>query len=155
QALTAFTDIVENPWGPMDEVRQVPDPQARFTIPGNGDEPDFHAVICDSRVDQTTPWDCCGRSFFRAALDDLKAETGLTIFASFEHEFLLSGPDFQPSAPFSIAAARQQNRFLTDLEAALSATGVTTYTIEPEYGVGQYEVACAPETGICAADACL
>ncbi len=155
QALTAFTDIVDNPWGPMDEVRQVPDPAATFTIPGNGDEPDFHAVICDSKVDEQTPWDCCGRSFLRAALDDLKAEAGVTIFASFEHEFLLTGPGFQGATPFSMTAARQQNRFLTDLEAALTATGVTTYTIEPEYGVGQYEVACAPETGVRAADACL
>ncbi|MEQ1941621.1 glutamine synthetase family protein [Mesorhizobium sp. VNQ89] len=155
QALTAFTDIVDNPWGPMDEVRQVPDPAAKFTIPGSGDEPDLHAVICDSKVDEQTPWDCCGRSFLRAALDDLKAEAGVTIFASFEHEFLLTGPDFRPATPFSMTAARQQNRFLTDLEAALTATGVTTYTIEPEYGVGQYEVACAPETGVRAADACL
>lgn len=155
QALTAFGNIVDNPWGPMDEVRQVPDPQAKFTIPGNGELPDFNAVICDSKVDGKTPWDCCGRSFYRAALDELRAETGLTVFASFEHEFSVSGPDFSPAAPFSIAAARQQNRFLTELEAALTATGVTTYTIEPEYGLGQYEVACAPETGLRAADACL
>jgi len=155
QALTAFTDIVDNPWGPMDEVRQVPDPSATFTIPGSGEEPDFHAVICDSMVDERTPWNCCGRSFLRAALDDLKSEAGVTIFASFEHEFLLTGPGFQGATPFSMTAARQQNRFLTDLEATLTATGVTTYTIEPEYGVGQYEVACAPETGMRAADACL
>lgn len=155
QALTAFGNIVDNPWGPMDEVRQVPDPRAAFTIPGDGDIPDFNAVICDSRIDERTPWTCCGRSFFRAALEALEAETGLATYASFEHEFSVSGPDFEPSAPFSIAAVRQQNRFLTELEAALTATGVTPYTIEPEYGLGQYEVACAPELGVKAADACL
>jgi glutamine synthetase len=155
QALTAFGNIVDNPWGPMDEVRQVPDAATKFTIPGTDGLPDFNAVICNSMIDEKTPWDCCGRSFYRAALDDLFSETGLTIFASFEHEFSLSGPNFMPADPFSIGAARQQNRFLTDLESALSATGVTTYTIEPEYGLGQYEVACAPETGVRAADACL
>jgi glutamine synthetase len=106
-------------------------------------------------ADPQTPWDCCGRSFFARALADLLAETGLTIAASFEHEFSLTGPGFVPSLGFSLAAARQKNDYLTDLEAALTGAGVTTYTIEPEYGSGQYEVACAPETGLRAADACL
>lgn len=155
QALTAFDGIVDNPWGPMDEVRQIPDPAARFTIPASHGMPDFHAVICDSKAGPDTDWGACARSFYRAALADLAAETGLTIHASFEHEFALSGPGFTPSSGFSLAAAQQQNAFLTALESALTATGVTTYTLEPEYGVGQYEVACAPETGLRAADACL
>ena len=155
QALTPFGGIVDNPWGPMDEVRQIPDPEAGFTIPASHGEPPFHAVICDSRIDPDTPWPTCGRSFYRAALAALKAETGLTVFASFEHEFSLSGADFTPAACFSMAAAREQNGFLTDLEAALTATGVTTYTVEPEFGAGQYEVACAPATGLRAADTCL
>ena len=155
QALTAFNNIVDNPWGPMDEVRQIPDPAAGFTIPASHGLPDFNAMLCDSKQDPSTEWGCCVRSFYRAALADLVAETGLTIFASFEHEFSVSGPGFTPSAGFSIAAVQQKNDFLTALEAALTATGVTTYTIEPEYGVGQYEVACAPETGVRAADACV
>ena len=155
QALTAFGNIVDNSWGPVDEVRQIPDAQTAFTITGDDETPDFHAIICDSKVDEQTPWTCCGRSFLRSALDVLKVETGLTICASFEHEFSLSGKAFKPAAPFSIAAAQQQNRFLTELETALSAAGVTPYSIEPEYGLGQYEAACAPEVGIKAADACL
>lgn len=155
QALTAFDSIVDNPWGPMDEVRQIPDPDATFTIPASHGMPDFHAVLCDSKQDPETPWGCCARSFYRAALDDLLAETGLSVFASFEHEFSVTGPGFVPSSGFSIAAVQQKNDFLTALEAALTATGVTTYTIEPEYGVGQYEVACAPETGLRAADVCV
>lgn len=155
QALTAFGNIVDNSWGPMDEVRQIPDPAAHFTIPGTADLPEFRAVICNSMSDPATPWDCCGRSFLSGALADLMAETGLTICASFEHEFCLSGPGYEPSLGFSLAAVRQKHAYLTDLEAALTGAGVTTYTIEPEYGSGQYEVACAPEVGLRAADACL
>lgn len=155
QALTAFGTIVDNPWGPMDEVRQIPDPATRFTIPASHGMPDFHAVLCDSKHDPDTDWGSCPRSFYRAALADLRAETGLAIHASFEHEFSLSGPGFAPSQGFSIAAVQQRNDVLTAIEAALTATGVTTYTIEPEYGTGQYEVACTPETGIRAADACV
>lgn len=155
QALTAFDNIVDNPWGPMDEVRQIPDPGATFTIPASHGMPDFNAVLCDSKQDPETDWGACVRSFYRAALTDLFTETGLTIFASFEHEFSVSGPGFTPSSGFSIAAVQQKNDFLTALEAALTATGVTTYAIEPEFGVGQYEVACAPETGLRAADVCV
>lgn len=155
QALTAFGNIVDNSWGPMDEVRQIPDRAAHFTIPGKGDLPDFNAVICNSMAEPGMPWACCGRSFLASALAELETETGLTIFASFEHEYSLTGRDFVPSSPFSIAAARQKNDYLTELEAALTTAGVTTYTLEPEYGSGQYEVACAPEMGMRAADACL
>jgi glutamine synthetase len=155
QALTAFGNIVDNPWGPMDEVRQIPDPAAHFTIPGTGGLPDFNAVICNSMATPDIPWECCGRSFLASALADLTAQTGLTILASFEHEFSLAGPGYVPSLGFSLAAARQKNDYLTHLEAALTAAGVTTYTIEPEYGSAQYEVACAPEPGLRAADACL
>jgi len=155
QAITAFGSIVDNPWGPMDEARQVPDPSTRFTIPASADMPDFHGVICDSLLDDGSPWPCAPRSFYRAALAALEAETGLTLMASFEHEFSVTGPDFTPSAGFSISAVFQQNRFLTELEAALTHAGVTTYTIEPEYGAGQYEVACAPEVGLKAADVCV
>jgi glutamine synthetase len=155
QALTAFGNIVDNPWGPMDEARQVPDPATVFTIPASGDAPDFHAVICDSLLEDGSPWPCAPRSFYRSALDALQAETGLSLMASFEHEFSVTGADFTPSAPFSIGAVLQQNRFLTELESALTHAGVKTYTVEPEYGVGQYEVACAPETGLKAGDVCV
>lgn len=155
QALTAFGGIVDNPWGPMDEVRQIPDPATRFSIPASHGMPEFHAMLCDSKADPDTGWGSCVRSFYRAALADLSTETGLAIFASFEHEFSVSGPAFAPSQGFSVAAVQQRNDLLTALEAALTAAGVTTYTIEPEYGAGQYEVACTPETGMRAADACV
>lgn len=155
QALTPFTDIVDNPWGPMDEVRQVADPSTFFTISGDGQTPAFNGVICDSQNTDGTDWECCGRSYFRAALADLKREAGLSIYASFEHEFSVTGEEFSPSTPFSIEAARQQNRFLTDLEQALHESGVSVSTIEPEFGLGQYEVACIPEVGMAAADKCL
>lgn len=155
QALTPFEDIVENPWGPMDEARQIPDLETRFEIPGDSENPAVSAVICNSMKTPEEAWDCCGRSFFKDALDQLWEETGLTLVASFEHEFSIEAEGFAPQTPFSFAAARAQHGFLVDLEAALTATGVTTYTIEPEYGLAQYEVACAPEQGLRAADVCL
>ncbi len=153
QALTAFDSIVDNPWGPMDEARQIPDMASRFDyegIPGAG----WSAVICDSRASVTEDWDCCPRGFYRRALEALRAETGLSFCASFEHEFTLEASS-PVEAGFSFAAARRGNGFLRACCAALRAAGVTPESLEPEYGASQYEIACAPEIGVAAADAAL
>ncbi|WP_158967223.1 type I glutamate--ammonia ligase [Chachezhania sediminis] len=155
QALTAFGSIVDNPWGPMDEVRQVPDMEAQFTLPPSRGHGAFRAVICDTSTSDGALWDCCGRGFLRKALDALKAETGLTLMASFEHEFLLTGEGYVPSPGFTLAAAMQKSEFLDDLNTALSHAGVRPATLEPEYGDGQYEVSCKPDIGLRAADTCL
>jgi glutamine synthetase len=155
QAMTPFEHLAYNPWGPVDEVRQIPDPETRFTIPASGEHPAIHAVLCDSRPSPGEDWSACVRTFCRKAIADLKAETGLDLISAFELEFLLHGPDFEPEAPFSFTAARVQHGFLTDLEALLSGAGVAPETVEPEYGVGQYEISCAPQGALKAADTAL
>jgi len=155
QALTPFEDIVDNPWGPMDEVRQVPDLGTCFTLPGDETHPALSAVICNSLTAEGEPWSCCGRSFLKAALDDLMSETGLSVMTAVEHEFSVEAPDFVPGTPFSLAAARQAHPFLLDLERSLTAVGAPPGTIEPEFGLGQYEVAGVPVEGLAGGDACL
>ena len=155
QAMTPFEHLADNPWGPVDEVRQIPDPTTRFTIPAAGEHPAIHAVICDSRPDLDEDWSACVRAFYRKALAELKAETGLDLVAAFEFEFLLEGPEFEPETPFSFDAAAAQHRLLSAVSRTLSATGYPPETVEPEYGVGQYEVSCAPETGMRAGDKAL
>lgn len=154
QALTPFEDIVENVWGPMDEARQIPDPSTLFTIPGDTANPPITAVICDSRTDVGRDWDCCTRTFYRQALADLKAQTGLDFVATFEHEFLITG-DYTTRTPFSFAAVRELQPVLLALEAALTTAGAPPETIEPEYGVGQYEISSPPRVGMAAADMAL
>lgn len=155
QALTPFTDIVDNPWGPMDEARQIPDMATRFTIPGDHDTPEINAVICDSRAAVDEPWDCCVRSFCADALAAFEDRTELTVTAAFEHEFSLSGDDAEPETPFSFAAARRRHGFLTDLERMLTAAGVPVETVEPEYGLSQYEVSSGPLPALRAGDIAL
>lgn len=155
QAMTPFEHLADNPWGPVDEVRQIPDPETRFEIPPADGHPAIHAVICDSRPAPGEDWDACVRNFCRRALADLKAETGLDLIAAFELEFLLEGPDFVTEAPFSFAAAAAQHGFLTALEEMLSAAGVAPEAVEPEYGRGQYEISCRPRVALKAADAAL
>ncbi|MBB3771411.1 glutamine synthetase [Angulomicrobium tetraedrale] len=154
QALTAFDSIVDNPWGPMDEVRQIPDPAAAFSFEGEVTGESWNAAICYSKRSVTEDWDCCTRTFYARALDALKAETGLTLAASFEHEFTLEA-ETPVERGFTFAAARRANLFLQDCGAALRAAGVVPESLEPEYGASQYEISCAPSLGVAAADAAL
>ena len=151
QALTPFADIAPNPWGPMAEVRQVPDLTTRTIVDFGAAEPAFDLVLCDSLNGDGSSWDCCTRSFLRIALDDFKAETGLELLAAFEHEFAVSG-DLPSGAPFSVEAARNAARLTSDISQALSAAKLTPETVEPEYGLRQYEVTVSPSRGIAAGD---
>ena len=99
-----------------------------------------------------SPWECCTRSFLIAALDDLKAETGFTLHSAYENEFLLTGGDRPWVSPFSLGSARQVAPFIDRLAAALQSVNVGLETVEPEYGLSQYEISCGPAPGITGAD---
>ena len=152
QALTPFEDIADNPWGPMLEVRQTPQPETAIRLDLWPDAGPFHVVLCDSNTNDGKNWECCTRGFMKAALADFEAETGLRFVAAFEHEFLLSGPDLPAGIPMSLDAMRLVAPFAGQLAEALITAGLEPETIEPEYGVNQYEVSVAPAIGTLGAD---
>jgi glutamine synthetase len=152
QALTPFGDIGPNPWGPMLEVRQTPVPETETRIDIWPDAPALHFFLCDARMADGSSWECCTRGFMLKALADFEHETGLQFIASFEHEFLLSGPGITPMSPFSLEAMRLMAPFIGDLTTALQEAEVGLETIEPEYGSNQFEVSCAPGIGAMAGD---
>jgi glutamine synthetase len=154
QALTPFEDIAPNPWGPMTEVRQTPVAGTETRIAIWDDAPAFHFALCDSMLGGKN-WDCCVRGFLKNALADLERETGLSIAAAFEHEFLLSGPGLDWIVPFSVEQMRAVAPLTADLARALTAADVGLETVEPEYGVLQYEISCAPARGVAAGDSAL
>jgi glutamine synthetase len=151
-ALTPFGDIAPNPWGPMLEVRQTPVPETETRIDIWPDAPAFHFFLCDAKMPDGASWECCTRGFMLKALSDFERETGLQFFASFEHEFLLSGPGINPMIPFSVEAMRLAAPFIGDLTKALQEAEVGLETVEPEYGVNQFEISCAPAIGAMAGD---
>ena len=152
QALTPFTEIAPNPWGPVAEVRQVPDPSAHVCLPAYEGRAPFDLYLCDSLNPDGTQWDCCTRGFARTALAALGEQSGLTFVGAFEHEFTLTATDFAPGPPFSVEALRVAPGFTADLADALTGAGLEPETVEPEYGYLQYEVTTAPATGLAAAD---
>ena len=152
QALTPFEDIADNPWGSMGEVRQTPVDDTRFRVALRPDHPPLHLVLCNSLMPDGTPWECCTRSFLARALDDFRDETRLELKIGYENEFTLMGEDIGWASPFSLDAVRRIAPFADLCTAALLDAGVGLETFEPEFGVGQFEVSCGPETGIAGAD---
>ncbi len=152
QALTPFDDIADNPWGPMLEVRQTPQPETAVRLDLWPGTPPFHILLCDSNTSDGLNWECCARGFMKSALAEFEAETGLCFTAAFEHEFLLSGPDLPKTTPFSLEAMRVVAGFTGALAPALMLAGLEPQTIEPEYGINQYEVSTAPAPGTMAGD---
>ena len=146
---------MDNPFGPCDEARQTPDPDARFTISGDPENPPVSGVICDSLTPPGAPWSCCVRGFLRSALADFEAETGLGVVAAFEHEFTVAGDGAAPETPFSFAAARHRHALLLEIERLVTGAGVPVETVEPEFGLDQFEVSCAPAPALSAADGAL
>lgn len=150
QAMTPFSEIAANPWGPMLEVRQIPDFSTEVNVRGAEGESAFHVVLCDSVTADGEPWDGCPRHFMRRALKDLEAQTGTQLIAAFEHEFLVDGlPD---AAAFSVSTMRNAAAFTAELNRSLRQAGLEPETIEPEYGNRQFEISTAPVRGLAAAD---
>lgn len=138
-----------NPWGSSGDVRLRPDPATEVRVQSVPGRPPLRLVLSDIVTYDGAEWDCCPRTFLRAAIADLAA-AGLSLTASFEQEFVL--PDAAASPPFSVAAQRRAEPLMTELFAALRAAGTAPEMILPEYGSGQMEVNLAPCAALTAAD---
>lgn len=154
-AIHPFADIVDNPWGPMVEVRQVPDPSTEVFVDRGADTPPMHFFICDAINPDGSPWDCCPRAFLKSALDDFFAETGLRFLSAFEHEFSLSEITPRPGSSFTMESMLLAAPFADLAISSLRQAGVDLEALEPEYGVSQYEVSTAPRLGVASADQAL
>ena len=64
------------------------------------------------------------------------------LYAAFEQEFVYTGVEELPGAPYSLDAYRRQGIFGEAFTAALRQAGVTPDSFLPEYGARQFEVTC-------------
>ncbi len=153
QALTPFGPIAEpNPWGSTGDLRLLPDRTTQTRVDLWDEVSPLHFFLCDAVHTDGSPWDSCPRTFLKDALDRLERETGLRLVASFEQEFLLLGPTFEPGPGFSFEAQRLVEPFGPLAMAALIQADLEPETFLPEYGPGQFEIPCAPSSGLLAAD---
>jgi len=149
--MSCFGPIYTTPFGTTGDLILRPDPQVRVEVPfDDGTAERFY--LGDIANTDGTPWDFCPRTFLKRGLEAL-AKFGLTLRASFEHEFVLSGVDDRPGATYALDALRRQGSYGEALMAAVRTAGFTPDSFLPEYGARQFEVTLAPEEGVRAADA--
>lgn len=151
-ALTPFDIIAEdNPWGSAGDLRLLPDETSRVRLQNFGHSP-LHLYFSDITELDGTPWSCCPRSLLKQALDTFERETGMTLLASFEHEFQILGANWPPAPAFSLAAMRRADPFGPELMVLMQEAGLEPEMFLPEYGENQFEVTMRPTDALAAAD---
>jgi glutamine synthetase len=150
--INCFNRIPATPFGPFGDLYLRPDPVGEVRLDFGDGAPAEHYFLGDIVNLDETPWDCCLRGFARRALAALEAETGLTLLASFEHEFHLAGAEARAGDSYALGSLRGVEPFLGEFLGAMRANGLEPDTILPEYGSRQYEVTVDPAPGLAAAD---
>ena len=93
--ITCFDGIAPSPYGSTGDMVLWPD-ETLYEAPV-GDGPPLRLVLGDVRDADGAPWEACLRGHLRAAIAGFEAASDLTIMASFEHEFTLTGLDAGPA----------------------------------------------------------
>lgn len=151
QALTAFGPIADpNPWGPMGDLRLLPDPTTKVRVDLWPEVSPLHFYLCDATNTDGSPWDSCPRTFLKDALARLESEAELRVLSGFEQEVYLRGATQGPG--FTMEAHRAVEPFGPLVMAGLAQAGQEPEMFLPEYGPGQYEMTCRPAEGVAGAD---
>ena len=150
--ITAFNNIAETPFGPLGDTLLMPDPATQVEIDYGDDQPAERFVLSDVTETDGTPWPCCLRTLLKNALAALNSEAGLSVRASFEHEFHYADGRPPCGGGFGLRSFRAAADFAERFVGALDQAGIETELIQPEYGLGQQEISIAPQPGLAAAD---
>ncbi len=149
--ITAFSDIIDTPWGPRGEFVMQADPETMVVV-DRGEHPSDRFLIADLTELDGTPWAGCPRNFARKSLEALEAETGLILKSAFEHEFHYSGSQTLVGDAYLLDALRVQGDFVYAMIHALASNGIEPENVMPEYGAKQFEITCKPALGLKSAD---
>ena len=151
-ALTPLGPLAEpSPFGSTGDLRLLPDVHTRVRVESGAGDAALELVLCDIVQTDGAPWECCPRTFLRDALTELHSELGVTLQASFEHEFQLS-TDEPPALPFSLEELRRAEPFAGEVMGALAAAGVQPERFFAEFAAHQFEIPVHPAEGLEAAD---
>jgi glutamine synthetase len=151
-ALTPLGPLAEGtPFDSIGDLRLLPDPDTHIRVEGAAGASALELVLCDIAETDGRPWECCPRSFLRAALADLEAECGARLEASFEHEFQLE-LDSSPALAFSLAEQRLVDPFGPEVMGALIEAGAQPERFLAEFANHQFEIPVEAAEGIAAAD---
>ena len=150
--ISCFGPIGDTPFGATGDLILVPDPRTEVHVEFGPDHAPEHFFLGDIRETDGRPWSCCPREFLRRALAALKEAAGLQLCSAFEQEFVYTGIEEMPGAPYSLDAYRRQGIFGEAFVAAMRQAKVVPDSFLPEYGARQFEVTCEPALGVTSAD---
>jgi glutamine synthetase len=153
--MSPFGPIYETPFGTEGDLMLVPDASTKVEVEFDEYSAAERFYLGDIMTTDERHWECCPRHFLRRAvlaLNQVNRQSGLTVLAAFEQEFVYSGVEHRPGATYSLDAHRRQGQFGESYVAALRAAGLTPDSFLPEYGARQYEVTIHPTRGLRAAD---
>lgn len=151
-ALTPLGPLAEpSPFGSTGDLRLLPDVRTRVRVESGAGDAALELVLCDIAQTDGDPWECCPRSFLRDCLAELREELGVSLTASFEHEFQLSAEE-PPALAFSLEELRRAEPFAGEVMGALAAAGVQPERFFAEFAAHQFEIPVHPAEGLAAAD---
>lgn len=148
-AINCFATLADNPFGSVGDLRIHADPATTVPLPSSGAP--ITLMLGDLRNPDGTAWECCLRTLLRRTLDELRESAGLTVRASFEHEFVLGSAD-RPGHSFAVQTLLAGEPFGSQLVAALARAGLEPENWLPEFGRDQWEVTVRPADALAAAD---
>jgi glutamine synthetase len=151
-ALTPLGPLAEpSPFDSTGDLRLAPDVQTRVRVESGASDAALELVLCDIVHTDGMPWECCPRTFLRDALAELRDVLGVTLTASFEHEFQLRASE-PPALAFSLEELRRAEPFAGEAMGALAAAGVQPERFFAEFAAHQFEIPVHPVEGVAAAD---
>jgi glutamine synthetase len=135
--------VPEGAFGPVGEIRLVPDPDAFAVLPY---APRTARLFCDMRTIEGEPWAACPRSFLKRMIDRAR-HAGVTLQATFENEFTLARREAERYVPIdhspcfsTIGMDGAAAPVMMEIIEALVAQGVQPEQYYAELGPGQQEL---------------
>ncbi len=149
---TALGTIAPGLWGAHGDVMLMPDARTGVEVDFQDGTAAERFYLCDVVNTDGTAWDCCPRSLLRDAAADLVRETGLTLRATFEHEFIYTGANARAADMYALDAVRRHGAFGETYLGALKAAGVEVDSYLAEFAAGQFEITVPPQDALAACD---
>ena len=149
---TALGTIAPGAWGAHGDVTLMADKTTGVEVDFRDGTPAERFFLCDVQNTDGTPWDCCPRTLLRDAVAEFLAETGLTLKATFEQEFVYTGANARNGDNYALDAIRRHGAFGETYLGALHTAGVEVDSYLAEFCPGQFEVTVPPQDAIAACD---
>jgi glutamine synthetase len=146
-AMQSFTTLEhlapQGSFGPVGEIRLVPDPDTFVVLPY---APRCASMLADMTKLDKEPWEACPRYFLKRMVKKAHDEAGLAFQVAFENEFTLAvetEDGYRPldtSLCFSSIGMDEAADYISDLTDALSKQHIQVEQYYAELGHGQQEV---------------